>query len=181
MHRTRDLTTLATLIRRRNAVDREIAEVIGRPGSSANIGAYIAAKIFDIDLSPAGPSAGFNGTFREGPLAGSTVNIKLYAESGSFLLDISPLPGDYYLVFTGPSPVKPAGPRILPVRIEHVYLFERRALLQDHGVRMGTASTVRKQLWDAAEIYPPHAGSPLQVTEDQAALIALFHPEDTMD
>jgi hypothetical protein len=178
VNRERDLTTLATLIRRRNAVDREIADVIGRPGSSANIGAYIAAKIFDIDLGPASVSAGFNGQFREGPLAGSTVNIKLYAESGSFLLDISPLPGDYYLVLTGPVPVKPAGPRILPVRIEHIYLFERRSLLQDHGVRMGMASTVRKQLWDAAEIYPSHPSSPLQITEDQAALIALFHPEN---
>lgn len=95
-----DLERLSFLIRLRNMIDQEMANVLGRPPSAGNLGEFIAAKIFDIQLVPSGVNPGHDGRFQSGPFAGKTVNVKLYSEDAG-LLDISAHPADYYLVLTG--------------------------------------------------------------------------------
>src|SRR5436305_2085729 len=95
------LPRLAELIRERNAVHRQIAELTGRPALPGHIGERIAAEIFGIDLHPSAVHKGSDGVFTDGPLAGCTVNVKWHTAFCG-LLDINPnaLP-DYYLVLSG--------------------------------------------------------------------------------
>ena len=104
-----DLEQLAGLIRIKNDADAAIAELIGRPSTSGNIGEYLAAKVFAIELMASGAHPGYDGTFTAGSLAGQTVNIKTYSRHES-VLDISPHPCDYYLVLTGPAGRRPYCP-----------------------------------------------------------------------
>src|SRR4051794_10887323 len=46
------LARLADLLREKNAIDREIAAVLGRPALQGHAGEYIAAAVFDIELHP---------------------------------------------------------------------------------------------------------------------------------
>jgi hypothetical protein len=98
-----DLTRLSDLIRRRNILEREITDLVGRPAQIDHLGEYIASRIFPIVLEESASQRGVDGRFSAGPLTGRTVNIKWYPlrEWG---LDITAnaLP-DYYLVFTGPK------------------------------------------------------------------------------
>lgn len=100
-----NLEQLAELIRKRNALEREIKALIGRPAAIGHIGEYIAATVFDIALEESATQKGIDGHFTDGPLKDRTVNIKWYARREG-LLDITPdgLP-DYYLVLTGPKSV----------------------------------------------------------------------------
>lgn len=83
------LERLASLLGQRNAVDADIASVIGRPAVVGHIGEFIAAEVFDIDLERSATRPGYDGVFRSGPLAGATVNIKFYGKREG-LLDIPP-------------------------------------------------------------------------------------------
>jgi hypothetical protein len=171
-----DLERLSFLIRLRNMVDLEMATVLGRPASPGNLGEFIASRVFEIDLAPSGVNPGHDGVFRAGPMAGSTVNVKLYSEDAG-LLDISSHPADYYLVLTGPKPVAKSGVRSLPRRIDAVYLFDiasLRADLQARGVGIGVATSVRKMHWQNARVYPPHDEAPMELTDRQTALLRLF-------
>lgn len=47
-----DVARLAELLKSRNAIDRDIAALIGRPAQIDHIGKYIAAAVFDITLQP---------------------------------------------------------------------------------------------------------------------------------
>ena len=97
-----DLARLAALIQQRNAIDQEIAQLIGRPALIGHVGEYIASRLFGIDLMASASHKGIDGYFGDGPLAGRSVNIKWYAKLEG-MLDITPaaLP-DTYLVLAGP-------------------------------------------------------------------------------
>ena len=81
------LKELAALLKQRNEIDSAIASVIGRPAISGHLGEFIAAKIFDIKLADSATNKGIDGHFKNGPLAGRTVNVKLYGKQEG-LLDI---------------------------------------------------------------------------------------------
>lgn len=150
--------------------------MIGRPPSPGNVGEFIASKVFDIELAPSGVNPGHDGMFSTGPLAGKSVNVKLYSEDAG-LLDISSHPADYYLVLTGPRPAATTGVRSLPRRIDAVYLFDIASLRADlvtRGVGIGVATSVRKMHWEAARIYPIGEGSVLQLSPRQVELLQLF-------
>ncbi len=87
---------------------------------------------------------------------------------------------DYYLVLAGPpSPAGSSRGTTRPWCIESVYLFDARQLRSEQearGVKRGIASSVTKQQWLAAQIYPSARNPMLSVTPDQAALLQLFRP-----
>jgi hypothetical protein len=143
----------------------------GRP-LSGNIGEFVAARVFGIDLMPSGSHAGYDGVFCAPPLAGRTVNIKTYSRN-EWILDIGKHPCDYYLVLTGP----PGQARVRPWVIESVHLFDSLRLipqLQQLGIKIGVATSVRNQYWEASRIFPARQGSPLDLTDDQIAALRLF-------
>jgi hypothetical protein len=167
-----DLERLAKLIRIKNNADAAIAELIGRPSAPGNIGEFVAARVFAVQLMTSGSHPGYDGVFTAGSLAGKTVNIKTYSRHES-VLDISSHPCDYYLVLTGPAGQAP----VLPWVIDSVFLFQREALLavlMARGVKIGVATSVRKVDWEAARIFPPPQAPRLQLSEFQLAQLALF-------
>jgi hypothetical protein len=111
---------------------------------------------------------------------GRTVNIKWYLKrEGLPDTTESPAP-DYYLVLAGPrSPAGSSRGATRPWRIEAVYLFGARQLRSEQiarGVKRGVASSVIKQQWEAAEIYPSASNPGLAVTSQQAEQLRLFAP-----
>jgi hypothetical protein len=96
-----ELAELADLLRERNAVEAHPGRLLDRPATTGHIGEWIAARIFDIELETAANSAGCDGRFTTGAVAGQTVNVKAYTRYESSL-DINPnAPLDYCLVFAG--------------------------------------------------------------------------------
>lgn len=172
------LQRLASLLRERNAIDDEIAALIRRPALSGHIGEYIAAEVFDIDLERTATVAGHDGVFRSGPHAGATVNIKLYGKREG-LLDIPARLPDYFLVLSGPrAPAASSVGGTRPLAIDEVFLFDAPALvlrLQDRGVKIGDATSLRLQDWKQAQIWPPSTEPPpLIVRPRQQDLLRLF-------
>jgi hypothetical protein len=58
-----------------------------------------------------------------------------------------------------------------------VFLFNSEQLLATlttRGIKIGIAISVRKQVWEAARIYPPQPASPLQLSSAQIARLELF-------
>lgn len=172
------LGRVASLVAERNAVDAEIAAITGRPVVAGHLGEWIAAQIFDIELERSAVSKAIDGRFRSGTLAGRTVNVKWYGKEES-LLDVADDERlDYYLAMTGPraSSISSRG-ATRPLLISSVYLFSAAELLQElrvRGVKIGTASSVRRALWDAAEVYPRPRNPALALSEEQRAVVALF-------
>ena len=173
-----ELRRLASLLKQRNAVDREIAVVLGRPAHAWHIGEFVAAEIFDIRLNESATQKGTDGYFASGPLVGGSVNIKKYSTDQG-LLDIKreALP-DFLLVLTGPR-TPPASSRgtTQPWTIESIFLFEAVPLakqLSERGVKIGTATSVRRGHWDGAEIYPSPINPALRLTPEQISMIELF-------
>jgi len=170
------LEALAGLLRARNAINTEIVRLIGRPASTGNLGEFIASLVFDILLATSGVNPGNDGEFASGPLAGRTVNVKMYSQDDA-LLDIGIHEADYYLVLRGPRPGTAKGPKTLPFRIDAVYLFEMvplRDWLREAGVGVGIATSVRRHVWDAAQIFPPVPVAKLPLSAEQLELLALF-------
>jgi hypothetical protein len=171
-----DLVRLAKLLAARDELDARIAEVVGRSARPGDVGEFIAARIFDIDLAASATQAGHDGIFRSGPLRGKTVNVKTY---GDVLggLDIGSHPCDCYLVLAGPPRGVSVGVRHHPWRITGVYLFETAKLvaaLQERGVKIGIATSLRKTDVEAARVFPRSDRSPLPLSPDQVALLQLF-------
>ncbi len=173
-----DLNRLADLLKQKHAIDEQIARVIGRPAQIGHTGEYIAAAIFGIRLEHSAVAKGIDGHFTTGPLAGRSVNVKWYAKLES-LLDITPafLP-DEYLVLAGPRTnevTSRGGHR--PWLIASAYLFEAHVLvaaLTARASKIGVASSVPRQYWDAAEIYPVQRNDRLPLSETQRGQLALF-------
>ena len=169
------VSRLAQLLQERNAIEHEISLIIDRPSHSGHIGEFVAAKIFDIDLFRSATHKGADGRFTRGSLAARSVNVKKYSKDEG-LLDINrdALP-DFYLVLTGPKsqPTTSRG-ATQPWVIESVYLFDARELIAQLKVKIGTATSVRRYLWDEAKIYPSTHNLTLQLSNDQYDLLGMF-------
>ena len=172
------LQPLASLLHERNLIDGKIAATIGRPAHPGHIGRFVAAAIFDIGLNESATHHGSSGHFTSGRFAGSSVSIRKYSQDQGILdIRLGALP-DFFLVLTG-ARTGAASSRgtTQPWTIESVYLFEAVPLvaqLRAYGVKIGVATSVRRHLWDDAEIYPsPHNGA-LGLTPEQISMIELF-------
>ena len=172
------LRRLASLIEQRNLVEGEIAATIGRPAHPGHVGEFVAAAIFDIKLVESATHKGIDGHFTRGPLAGRSVNIKKYSlDQGLLDIRLDALP-DFFLVLTGErTPATSSRGTTQPWSIETVYLLEAAPLvaqLRERGVKIGVATSVRRHVWDDAEIYPSPNGGTLRLSPEQVALIELF-------
>lgn len=173
-----EVARIARLLSERNAIDDAIAVAIQRPMTAGHLGEWIAAQVFGIELEQSAVTAAIDGHFHFGPLRGCTVNVKWYLKQEG-LLDMSESSAlDYYLVMTGPrSAALTSRGGTRPWRIDHVYLFHAPTLLTEQrtrGVKTGTAASVLKAHWDAAEIYPI-AGNPLlPLGRRETELLRLF-------
>jgi hypothetical protein len=173
-----DLKCLADLLRRYNAIGNEIAGVIGRPAERGHVGEYIAAHIFGIALEGSARKRARDGRFMTGALADHTVNVKWYGKQEGVLDLHARKPPHYYLALTGPagSAASSRG-ATRPWVIQSVYLFDAARLLEDlraRGVKIRTGSSVRRELWEAAEIYPTARNGTLVLSQEQRDLLALF-------
>ena len=172
------LARAAALLRERNAIDAELAQLIQRPMTSGHLGEWIAAQVFDIELEPSAVAAGIDGRFRSGPLQGQTVNVKWYLKREGLLDTSESAVLDYYLVLCGPpSAAISSRGTTRPWCIEAVFLFDARQLRSEQitrGVKRGVASSVIKQQWISAEIYPSPANAALAITPQQAEQLKLF-------
>ncbi|MPZ27814.1 MAG: hypothetical protein GEV12_15745 [Micromonosporaceae bacterium] len=175
-----DVARVAELLGQRNRIDEKIAEIIQRPMAGGHLGEWITARVFNIELEPSASRAAIDGRFRTGALQGKSVNIKWYLKREG-LLDMTTAGSlDYYLVLTGPAGVAGSSrASSRPWRIDRVYLFDAEQLCADQrarGVQAGTAASVPRRWWDAAEIYPRASNPLLYVSERQAAMLELFQP-----
>ncbi len=113
-------------------------------------------------------------------MQGKTVNIKWYLKREGLLDTTESTALDYYLLLTGPpSAAVSSRGATRPWCIAAVYLFGARQLRSEQilrGVKRGVASSVIKQQWAAAEIYPSAANPRLAVTSQQADQLRLFAP-----
>ncbi len=178
---TDTIAKVARLIRSRNAIDKQLGAIIGRPPLAGHLGEWVAAEIFGIELEVSASAETIDGRFRSGPLKCKTVNIKSYGK-GEGLLDTAVAANpDYYLVLTGPKATTMTSKGgVRPWCIADVYLFDAEQLRADQqarGVKSGIASSVRAKLWAAAEIYPNHVNPALPVTAEQALALDQFTPE----
>lgn len=153
-----DVEKLADFLRKRNAIDREIAGIIQRPAEKGHIAEWIASQVFPIQLNEDANRDGYDGVFKDGDLKGKKVDVKFHPVNQR-ILDLKRDVSDdvYLLVFTGPY--RPAGPskgKERPYRITNVYLFNRRELCNLLGdrVKKSEATSVRTEYWEKAEIYP---------------------------
>lgn len=174
------LERLAELIWIKNAADGDIATLIGRPCQIGHAGEWIASRIFDIALHESAATAASDGVFRSGALAGRSVNVKWYGLEES-ALDVHAGAGpDIYLVMTGPrSGAATSRGGIRPWVIASVYLFEHGPLVADlleRGRKIGVATSVRRILWEAAEIFPSDRSPLMRLSEQQRAWLARFSP-----
>jgi hypothetical protein len=173
-----NLDKLADLLSEMNSIGDRISEITQRSATIGHTGEYIASRIFDIELEESASAKAIDGHFRNVTLAGKTVNIKWYSKQ-EYLLDITPdsLP-DYYLVMTGPKDLEGTSKGgIRPWLINSVFLFNAADLvieLAARGVNVGTASSVRKHEWQAAEIYPNKRSMVYRMTDGQMAQILAF-------
>jgi hypothetical protein len=146
---TDSLARAAALLRERNAIDAELAQLIQRPMTSGHLGEWIAAQVFDIELEASAVAAGIDGRFRSGPLQGRTVNVKWYLKREGLLDTTESVALDYYLVLTGPPSVAASSRGTTrPWCIEAVFLFDARQLRSEQitrGVKRGVASSVLRQ------------------------------------
>ena len=165
---------LASLIKRRNALDLAISEVLGRPALQGHFGEFVAARIFNIELHDSAAHKGSDGYFIDGPLSGKSVNIKYYPKREGLLDMNRDNHPDFYLVLAGPKSTAASsrgGHR--PWLIENVYLFDAAALVDQLSVKIGTATSVRQNLWDGAEVYPCDNPS-FQLSETQRDSLKMF-------
>jgi len=145
------LVELANLIREHNAVTARISQLVGRPAQVGDVGEYIAATIFDIELNPSASAKGHDGFFRPPPpLVGRSVNVKWGTpfEGG---MDVSPdAPVDDHLALVSPRATSMTSKGVsCPWLIEAVYLFdaiERRTTLRAGGVGVARAIASRPRL-----------------------------------
>jgi hypothetical protein len=63
----------------------------------------IRSRVFDIQLEDSAVAKAIDGRFRSGPLAGKTVNIKIYGKREGLLDTNSDHTLDYFLVLCGPK------------------------------------------------------------------------------
>ena len=174
----KSLARAAALLRERNAIDAEMAGLMQRPMTSGHLGEWIAAQVFDIELESSAAAEGIDGRFRSGLLHDCSVNVKWYLKREGVLDTTESAILDYYLVLAGPpSGAVSSKGTTRPWCIQAVFLFDARQLRAEQtaqGVRRGVASSVTKQQWAAAEIYPSGTNPRLALTPQQAEQLSLF-------
>lgn len=171
---TKEFRNFTDLIKQRNEVEVAGSKIIGRPFIIGHIGEYIASEIFDIKLNESASAKGHDGYFNNGPLKGCSVNIKYYSRKGR-LLDLCKVEGpDFYLVLMGSSDKK----EIAPWDIESVYLFDTKWLLEklEGKVKIGVASSVRKEYWNSTMIYPVNVNKRIILSKDEIEKLELLNP-----
>lgn len=174
---TEQIRRVAELLRERDAIDAQLAAITDRPVVAGHLGEWIASQIFGIDLHADARQRGSDGIFAAEPFpVGRSVNIKWYGKHEG-LLDMTRGGQDYYLVLTGPrSAAMSSKGGTRPLRIDSVFLFEADALhaaQDERGGKVGVAASVRREAWDAAEIFPArHERFPL--TDKQRDLLLQF-------
>lgn len=172
------LRVLAGLVREQNAVHDRISALVGRPAQIGHVGEFIASEVFDIALQDSAVAAGLDGSFRSGPLAGRSVNIKWYGKREGALDVALDAPPDFYLVLCGPRTADGSsrgGTR--PWLIEEVFLFEHAPLLtalQGRRVKIGVATSVAKEFWERARVFPAGSNAPLALSPEQVEALAMF-------
>lgn len=165
---------LAELVKQKNRADREIAEVIGRPTITGHFGEFVASEIFGIELHGSAVQKDSDGRFVGGPVAGSTVQIKFYPKNEDSLDMKAGGAQDFYLVLTGPrNSAETSRGKTRPWVIEAVHLFEAADLERRLTSKIGIATSVRREFWDEAEIYPRNNPA-FPLTESQREMLALF-------
>ena len=172
------LEQLANIIKRKNAVDDEVAVITERPALIGHTGEYIASRVFDIELEESAVHKAVDGVFRNGKIAGRTVNIKWYGKlEGMLDITLETLP-DFYLVLSGQKAVATSSRRFTrPWVISYVFLFNSRELIRDlqgRNIKIGTATSIANKFWKSAEIYPAQMNNDLIVSEAQREAISLF-------
>jgi hypothetical protein len=171
-----DLAKLAELLRRRGAIEAEIANLIDRPAERGHVGEYIAKHVFDIRMHISASHKGSDGIFASGPLAGRSVNVKFYATQ-QFLLDVTlDAAPDYYLVLAGPTN-RAASSRgaSYPWEVSSVHLFQSVTLLEGlyaRGVKLGVATSIAQHFWQIAEVYPTARSSLIVLSDGQRKQLA---------
>jgi hypothetical protein len=173
-----ELKQLAELLEKKQLTDLAISKLIGRPAIPGHIGEFIASKIFKINLENSANKEGVDGTFNEGPLAGKTVNIKLYGKQEGILDIVVNNLADYYLILSGPkSKLSSSRGTSRPLVISNVYLFNMQELvakLKKRLVKIGVATSVATEYWLDAELYPTNRNKEMTLTVDQKDQISRF-------
>lgn len=173
-----DLPRLAQLVRARNTVESNIANLLGSSINLNAVGKHIAATIFGITLLPSSQHREFEGIFAHAPLTGKTVDIQWYPRREGFLHVQSDSAPDYYLILAGPKQESSTTRALVnPWLISSVHLFnsnELLAALRERGVQLGSHTSVINQLWERAEIFPTQHNPVLILTEEQRHLLRLF-------
>lgn len=173
-----DLPRLAELLRARNTVESNIANLLQCEVDLNIVGEQIAASIFGIRFVPATAPGQSAGVFTCPTLAGKTVEVRWYLRREGILnIHTDPAP-DYTLVLAGPK-FDPSEARALvdPWIITSAYLFHMPELfnmLRTRGVRIGPRISVNSHLWEQAEIFPSSPNSALVLTNEQLRLLQLF-------
>lgn len=175
-----NLKELANLLSKRNIIDSQISQIIGRPAEKGHVGEYIASQIFDIELSTSATNKGSDGYFRTGNLSNKQVNVKFYGKQEGILdVNITTSPPDYYLVLAGPFSIASSSKgSTRPWIIESVFLFNHHKLieiLKNKGLKIGVATSVSKEHWEKAELYPHNTNNSIILTDEQKASLALFN------
>jgi hypothetical protein len=173
-----NLARLAELLRARNTVESNIANLLSSSVSLSTVGEQIAAQIFRITLIPSAHHNEFAGIFASQPLAGQTVDVQWYPRREGFLnIHSEPAP-DYLLVLAGPRPESSTTRALVnPWLITSVHLFHVQELLvalRERGVQIGSHTSVINQLWERTEIFPVPRNQLLTLTEEQHRLLQLF-------
>ena len=176
----RKVERLASLMRRRNVIDQEIDGIIGRPVGQGSFGEFVAHSVLGVELHGRSNEEGSDGRFPKvapDPLKSKLVQVKYYTKNDR-MLDIRKNDKvDYYLVITAAQLSKPVSPSDhLPWVIGGVYLFDAAALvrqLKQCGIKIGTGTSVRKEYWEDAEIYP-RANPMFALTPEQRNMLKLF-------
>jgi hypothetical protein len=66
--------------------------------------------------------------------------------------------------------------------IDNVFLFEAQALvdeLRTAGVKIGIATSVRKHMWEKAEIHPIQGNNLIELSKDQRDALDLFNSRNS--
>ena len=121
---------------------------------------------------------GAAGEFTSGPLAGRSVSVRNYStDQGVLDIRLDALP-DFFLVLTGrgrprrhPAAPPSRGPSNRPTCSRRPRSSSSSVA---RGVKIGVATSVRRHIWDDAEIYPSPNNGTLRLTPALISMIALF-------
>jgi hypothetical protein len=173
-----NLSHLAELLRAKNTVESNIANLLGTTVNLNTVGEYIAANVFGVRLIPSAQHSEFAGIFSHTPLTGKTVDVQWYLRRESSMHVHSDPPPDYYLILAGPKQESNTSRALVnPWIITSVYLFDGHTLLnvlRERKVQTGSRTSVRSQLWEQAEIFPTQRNPLLLLAPEQRQLLQLF-------